>query len=250
MQAPETFDGWFALHDFRRIDWAAWNTASAAERDKTVAEARDLIGSFEGVDDAAEGHSTTYRIVGHKADLLMLHMRPEVPLLHELEHRFDQAALAGFTTRPYSYLSVVELSRHGAPEGTAESVEDTPYVQARLKPEIPAHDSHICFYPMSKRREPGENWYTLAPEERGRLMRSHGRIGRRYLDRLTQIVTGSMGLDDWEWGVTLFSDDPLQFKKVIYEMRYDEVSARYAQFGPFFVGVRVRPEDLAGYLGA
>lgn len=250
MRAPETFDGWFVLHDFRRLDWAAWNAAGSAEREKAVAEAAALLASYETVEDAPEGRSLTYRVVGHKADLLMLHLRPEVAQLHQLEHRFDQTLLASFTSRPYSYLSVVELSRHAAPEGASENLEDTPYVQARLKPEIPPHHSHVCFYPMDKKREQGENWYLLTPDERGRLMRSHGRIGRRYLDRLTQIVSGSMGLDDWEWGITLFSDDPLQFKKVVYEMRYDEVSARYARFGPFFVGVRLTPDRLSDYLGA
>lgn len=249
MDAPETLDGWFALHDFRLVDWAAWGSLSPAEREKAVTEAQDLLDAFEEVTDASEGRSLAYRMVGHKADLLMLHLRPDVRALHDLEHRFDRAVLAGFTSRPYSYLSVVELSRHGAPEGAAESIEDSPYVQARLKPEIPAHSSHVCFYPMDKRREGGENWFLLPPDERARLMRSHGRIGRRYLDRMSQIVTGSMGLDDWEWGVTLFADDPLLFKKIVYEMRYDEVSARYAEFGPFFVGVRLPPRDLPDYLG-
>ncbi|MDP8957781.1 MAG: heme-dependent peroxidase [Actinomycetota bacterium] len=249
MDAPETLEGWFALHDFRLVDWGAWNAASEAEREKAVAEAADQIGSFERVEDAAEGASATYRVVGHKADLLLFHLRPGVEELLELEQRFNQLALAAFSTRPYSYLSVVELSRHGAPEGAAESIEQSPYVQARLKPQLPEHDGHICFYPMDKKRTAEENWYTLAASERGALMRSHGRIGRTFTDRVTQIVTGSMGLDDWEWGVTLFSDDPLVFKKLVYEMRFDEVSARYALFGPFFLGARLPPGRLAAYLG-
>ncbi|MGQ0849538.1 MAG: hydrogen peroxide-dependent heme synthase [Actinomycetota bacterium] len=249
MTAPETLDGWFALHDIRRLVRAAWNGLPAAEREKALTEATELLASFEGVEDAPEGRSVTYGVVGHKADLLMFHLRPEVSHLYELERAFDQTTLASYTTRPYSYLSVVEMSRHGAPEGTAQNIEDSPYVQARLRPEIPAHSNYVCFYPMSKKREGTDNWYTLPASERGELMQAHGRTGRRYAGTVTQIVTGSTGLDDWAWGVTLFADDPLQFKKLVYEMRFDEVSARFAQFGPFYVGRRLHPEELARHLG-
>lgn len=249
MTAPETLDGWFALHDLRRLDRMAWNGLPPAERDKALTEATDLLASFERVDDASEGRSVTFGVVGHKADLLMFHLREEVSHLQELERAFDQTMLASYTTRPYSYFSVVELSRHGSPEGTAENIEDSPYVQARLRPEIPPRSTYVCFYPMSKKRQGTDNWYILSGDERGELMRAHGRTGRRYAGKVTQIVTGSMGLDDWEWGVTLFSDDPLQFKKLVYEMRFDEVSARFAEFGPFYVGRRLRPDELGRYLG-
>jgi chlorite dismutase len=188
-------------------------------------------------------------MIGHKADLLMLHLRPGVSELHHLERAFDQTILASCTTRPTSYLSVIEISRHGSPEGPAENVQDSPYMQARLYPEIPDHSSFLCFYPMSKKREGIDNWYSLTAAERGELMRAHGRTGRHYAGRVTQIVSGSIGLDDWEWGVTLFSDDPLVFKKLIYEMRFDEVSARYADFGSFYVGQRLLNQDLSRWLG-
>lgn len=249
MSAPETLEGWFALHDLRSFDRMAWNSLPAAEREKALAEATDLLASFQTVEDAPEGRSVTYCIIGHKADLLMLHLRPEVGQLHELERAFDATALASYTTRPYSYLSVIEMSRHGAPEGTAGNIEDSPYVQARLYPELPTHSSYICFYPMSKKREGTDNWYTLPASERGELMRAHGKTGRGYAGRVTQIVTGSMGLDDWEWGVTLFSDDPLEFKHLVYEMRFDEVSARFAEFGPFYVGQRLLPTGLGRCIG-
>jgi len=103
---------------------------------------------------------------------------------------------------------------------------------------------YVCFYPMSKRRDPDQNWYALGLDERSRLMHGHGLTGRRYAAKVQQIITGAIGLDAWEWGVTLFADDPLQFKKLVYEMRFDEVSARYAQFGPFMIGVRARPAEL------
>lgn len=249
MTAPETLEGWFALHDLRRLDRQAWNGLAPADRDKALTEATDLLASFERVDDAPEGRSVTYSVAGHKADLLMFHLRPEIRHLHELERAFDHTMLASYSTRPYSYLSVVELSRHGSPEGTAEKIEDSPYVQARLRPEIPPHSTYLCFYPMSKKRQGSDNWYILPTSVRGELMRAHGQTGRRYAGKVTQIVTGSTGLDDWEWGVTLFSDDPLQFKKLVYEMRFDEVSARFADFGPFYVGQRLLPEELGRSLG-
>lgn len=110
-----------------------------------------------------------------------------------------------------------------------------PEIAARLKPILPK-SKHICFYPMNKKRNLEDNWYMLPMEERKTLMRSHGMIGRGYAGKVKQIISGSVGFDDWEWGVTLFSDDALQFKKLVYEMRFDEVSARYGEFGSFFVG--------------
>lgn len=249
MTVPETLEGWFALHDLRRLDRAAWRALTVEEKAKAIAEATDLLSSFERVDDSPAGRSATYGLIGHKADLMMLHLRPDAAQLQRLENAFDQTTLASYTTRPYSYLSVIEISRHGAPEGTAENIEGSPSVQARLYPEIPPHGDFICFYPMSKRRDGTDNWYNLSAAERGDLMRAHGRTGRRYAGKVTQIVTGSMGLDDWEWGVTLFSDDALQFKKLVYEMRFDEVSARFADFGPFYVGRRLLPHDLGRYVG-
>ncbi len=249
MTAPETLEGWFALHDLRRIDLGALGRMTAGEREKLLAEAEAVVSDAEAVNDADAGHSLLYGVIGHKADLLMVHLRPDVAQLQELERRFDRTMLAGISTRPYSYLSVIEVSRHAAPEGTAENVEDSPYVQSRLYPEIPDHSEYICFYPMSKRREGADNWYSLEQSERAELMRDHGRTGRKYAGKVSQIVSGSMGLDDWEWGVTLFADDPLQFKKLVYEMRFDEVSARFAEFGPFYVGRRMKPEDLGRLVG-
>ncbi|HJU52354.1 MAG TPA: hydrogen peroxide-dependent heme synthase [Acidimicrobiia bacterium] len=248
MTAPETLEGWFALHDVRRLDRAAWGALPSSQRAKAVAEVVDLLSSFEKVDDSPLGRSVTYSLIGHKADLLMFHLRPEASQLHELEQSFDRTVLASLSSRPFSYLSVTEVSRHGAPEGTAANIEESPYVQARLYPDLPEHDQYVCFYPMSKKREGADNWYSLSDTARADLMRAHGRTGRRYAGRVTQIVTGSMGLDDWEWGVTLFSADPLEFKKLVSEMRFDEVSARFAEFGPFYVGRRLRPEDMARFL--
>lgn len=249
MSAPETLEGWFALHDLRRVDRGEWSQLSAADRSKAVTEATDFFASAEAVNDAEAGRSAFFSVIGHKADLLIFHLRSDMSSLHGLERRFDETRLAAATTRAYSYLSVIEVSRHAAPEGTAPAVEDTPYIQSRLYPEIPDHSRYVCFYPMSKKRAGEDNWYMIDSEERAGLMRAHGRTGRRYAGKVSQIVTGSIGLDDWEWGVTLFSDDPLQFKKLVYEMRFDEVSARFAEFGPFYVGERLQPDRLAEWLG-
>lgn len=248
MTAPETLEGWFALHELRQLDRRAWSGLEEAAREKATIEATALLAAAENLDDADEGRSVTYWVMGHKADLITIHLRPEASQLHDLERRFDQSLLAPYTEKVYSYLSVIEVSRHGAPEGAAGNVESSPYIQSRLYPEIPEYSRFVCFYPMSKRRGERDNWYLLDASERGDLMRAHGRTGRNYAGRVAQIVTGSMGLDDWEWGVTLFADDPLLFKKLIYEMRFDEVSARYAEFGPFFVGQRVVPDDLGRWL--
>jgi chlorite dismutase len=248
MTAPETLEGWFVLHDLRLLDRTRWNQLSDEEREKAITEASDLLIAAEDVADGGVGRSVFYEMVGHKADLMMVHLRPDVGRLRELERAFDHSMLGSCTTRAYSYLSVVEVSRHAAPEGTGSNVEDSPYIQARLYPEIPEHSGFICFYPMSKRRDGEDNWYMLDGGERAELMRAHGRTGRRYAGKVSQIVSGSMGLDDWEWGVTLFADDPLQFKKLVYEMRFDEVSARYAEFGPFYVGRRLVPDGIRRWL--
>lgn len=248
MTAPETLEGWFALHDLRRLDLRSWRGLDDEERAAAAKEMTEHVASAEAVEDSDQGRSVTYRVLGHKADLLTFHLRPEVSQLHDLERRLDRTVFAACSSREYSYLSVVEISRHGSPEGTAESVASSPYIQSRLYPEIPEHSRYICFYPMSKRRGERDNWYALDASQRGELMRAHGRTGRRYAGKVSQIVTGSAGLDDWEWGVTLFADDPLLFKKLVYEMRFDEVSARFADFGPFYVGERLTRDALVEWL--
>jgi chlorite dismutase len=118
---------------------------------------------------------------------------------------------------------------------------------SRLYPEIPS-GKYICFYPMDRKRDEEKNWYQVPMAERQRMMHEHGMIGRRYADSVRQIITGSIGFDDWEWGVDLFADEPLVFKKLIYEMRFDEVSAVYALFGTFYIGMRLPTSNLAAYL--
>jgi len=247
-KAPETIEGWYALHDMRRIDWAAWKELDEAERREAVAEAADFLARSERAEDAGEGGSAFYAVAGHKADLMLLHLRPTLDDLVGVELAFNQIRLADFMVQSYSYTSVIELSRYNPGEaGAGASSEREAALAARLKPKIPA-TRYACFYPMSKKRGENDNWYTLPMERRRELMRQHGMIGREFKDQVTQMVTGSVGFDDWEWGVTLFAEDPLPFKKLVYEMRFDEASAKYGLFGPFWVGVRLAPSSIEAYM--
>lgn len=165
---------------------------------------------------------------------MLMILRPTMEELNDLENEFNKLTIAEYTLPAYSYVSVVELSNYLAGESNEDPYEN-PYVRGRLYPILP-QTKHVCFYPMDKRRDGNDNWYMLSMEERKDLMYSHGMIGRQYAGKIRQLICGSVGFDDWEWGVTLFSDDVLQFKKIVYEMRFDEVSARYGEFGSFYVG--------------
>lgn len=243
-EAVETLDGWYCLHDLRSINWTAWKKASSDERESAIHEFNQLLEKWNQTEKNKEGSHALYTIVGQKADLIMMILRPTMDELNEIETEFNKTKLAEYTVPTYSYVSVVELSTYMA---RGKDPETDPELQARLKPILPKWD-YICFYPMDKRREGNDNWYMLPMEERGKLMYSHGMIGRKYAGKVRQIITGSVGFDDWEWGVTLFAHDVLQFKKLIYEMRFDEVSARYGEFGSFYVGNLLREEEIPQFL--
>ncbi|WP_027092353.1 hydrogen peroxide-dependent heme synthase [Cohnella thermotolerans] len=244
-EAAQTLDGWYVLHDFRTIDWTAWNEASPEEREQARRSLFGLVNEWEQVEERKEGSLALYAIVGQKADLVFMHLRETLQELNAVENAFNRSPFAKFTKPAYSYVSVVELSNYMGQPGVDPM--QVPEIVARLKPILPK-TNHICFYPMNKRRLLGDNWYMLPMEERKAMMRSHGMIGRSYAGKVKQIISGSIGFDDWEWGVTLFADDALQFKKLIYEMRFDEVSARYGEFGAFYVGNRLTHDGLAELL--
>ncbi|WP_438434179.1 hydrogen peroxide-dependent heme synthase [Gorillibacterium sp. sgz500922] len=245
-EAVLTLEGWYALHDFRRIDWTALKAAPAERRKEALTEWKNLLDEWALSESSRQGSTVLYSIVGQKADFVLMHLRPTLQELEKVELAFNRSRIAEFTVPTYSYVSVVELSNYLAKPGV-DPMED-PDIVARLKPTLPRTE-HICFYPMNKRRQGSDNWYMLSMEERRTMMRSHGMIGRNYAGKVKQIITGSVGLDDWEWGVTLFSDDPIQFKKIVYEMRFDEVSARYGDFGGFHVGNRLDSGRLGDWLG-
>lgn len=244
-EAVQTLEGWYVSHDLRTIDWSAWRKESAAVRAELIAELEALDGEFSVFEQHKTGGYGLYAMAGNKSDLMWVQLRPTLEELISAKARLNKSRFADFTHTVYSYLSVVELSGYLGKPGSDPSTD--PYVQGRLRPELPKMQ-YACFYPMSKRRDGADNWYMLPMEERRELMRSHGLIGRSYAGKIVQIISGSTGLDDWEWGVTLYADDPVQFKKIVYEMRFDEASARYGDFGPFYVGSRITAADLSGLL--
>ncbi len=249
---PGTEEGWYALHDLRHIEWDAWREAPEREREHALEEGIEHLQSHVDLDDSDAGGSAVFSVVGHKADVLILHLRPTLEALDRAERRFESTAFAGFTERASSYVSVTEVSgyMHEDLVDGIEDIEDTGmrnYMQQRIYPTIPDAEC-VCFYPMDKRRDPEYNWYDLPFEERAEYMSAHGEIGREYAGKVSQIITGSVGLDDYEWGVTLFADDMTDVKHLLYEMRFDPSSSKFAEFGPFYVGRRFPPSDLPALL--
>jgi chlorite dismutase len=240
-EAASTLEGWYALHDFRSMNWTAWKAADDEERAVALDELQEFWNEWKNVEEASQGSTVVYTVVGQKADFVMMHLRETLEDLKAVENAFNKTTFAQYTTKAYSYVSVVELSNYLGKEG--EDPMQNPEIIARLKPVLPQRQ-YICFYPMNKKRELNDNWYMLSMDERRTMMRSHGMIGRSYAGKVKQIITGSVGFDDWEWGVTLFADDALQFKKLVYEMRFDEVSARYGEFGSFYVGSLLNESTL------
>jgi len=261
-EPPQTEEGWYALHDFRTIDWDAWRDAPDAVRERAIEEGTEYLRRHEALEDLngadvedanAEGEgsggvSAVFSVLGHEADLLILHLRPEMADVELAERRFESTKFADFTDHTDSFVSVTEAS------GYTTDLDDEDmdaglrrYIDMRLHPRLPDAE-YVCFYPMDKRRGEGDNWYDLPFDERAEHMKSHGDIGRKYAGKVTQIVTGSVGFDDWEWGVTLFANDPAQIKRLLYEMRFDPSTSRYAEFGSFYFGRRFPPADLGTFL--
>jgi chlorite dismutase/heme-degrading monooxygenase HmoA len=250
-EPPQTEEGWFVLHDFRDVDWDAWRDAPARTRDRAVAEGVDYLQAHEAVEDAEEGASAVFSVVGHKADLMVVHLRPTLDALSTAERRFESTAFAGFTDQTTSYVSVTEVSGYVSDAYFAEDEEVEEglkrYIEGKIKPELP-DDGYVCFYPMSKRRGEQDNWYDLPFDERADLMKGHGETARKWGGKIRQIISSSVGLDDMEWGVTLFADEAVDIKDIVYELRFDGATTRYGEFGSFYVGQRFPPEDLGAYL--
>jgi chlorite dismutase len=208
------------------------------------------------------------QLLGHKGDLMVIAFRRSFDDLAQVQLALSTTKLHAYLEPTTSYVSIVELGmydmtakihrqlgeqglQHGSDDYDtafdAEMERQRQRVSGRLFAPIPSR-RHVCFYPMDKRRGEGVNWYTEAFERRAEMMLEHGKIGREYAGRVTQIISGSIGFDDWEWGVDLFADDPLVFKKLIYEMRFDEASAKFAEFGPFYVGLQFSASELEAFL--
>jgi hydrogen peroxide-dependent heme synthase len=263
--APLTLEGFSILHQMFRIRRAEWRALEAAKRDRAIAEASAALDEMARRED---GESALFAELGHKGDVMVVHFRRSFDELGEAQRLVGKLALSDFLEPTTSYLSVIEIGLYEATlalyerlfelgikprtdewrtEIDAELSRQRSKIMPRLFPRIPVR-RYLCFYPMDKKRDGGDNWYRLSMSERRRLMHDHGMVGRRYAGEVTQIISGSIGFDDWEWGVDLFADDPLVFKKLVYEMRFDEASAGYAKFGPFYIAIRMQPADLASTL--
>jgi hydrogen peroxide-dependent heme synthase len=262
---PLTTEGYSVLHQMLRLRRAEWRALPAAEKTAIAQEATDMLSAMEK---HSPGQSALYSLIGHKGDFMLIHFRSTFADLNQAELRLANVRLSDYLEPTTSYLSIIELGLYESTMKIYKELTDQGIVphsdqwkaeiecklnrhkeamHPRLFPEIPSN-RYACFYPMDRRRGEAKNWYTLPLEERARQMNEHGLVGRRYAGEVRQIISGSIGFDDWEWGVDLFADDPLVFKKLIYEMRFDEVSAVYALFGHFYVGVRVPASKLAELL--
>jgi peroxiredoxin len=264
-EVPLTTEGYSVLHQMMRFRRTAWREQSEGARSAIAHEAGSVLGEMEK---NSGGQSALFSLIGHKGDLMLVHFRKSFAELNQAELTLAGLRLSDFLEPTSSYLSIIELGLYDSTlkiynELTAQGIQPhsdqwkaeiecklgrhREAMHPRLFPEIPPN-RYICFYPMNRLRGEDKNWYTLPIEERARQMNEHGLVGRRYAGEVKQIITGSIGFDDWEWGVDLFADDPLVFKKLIYEMRFDHVSAVYALFGQFYVGVRCPAAALEGLL--
>ena len=246
---PDTAAGYYVLHDFRRIDWPAWQGLSDADQSAIIDEATEFFASASAVE---SGDVACFSIQGHKADLLILVLRETMEELDQVERELHRLQLSTVTERSTSAVGVTEAS------GYTEAAQDffdadaqadpgiARYMQTRLYPDIPDAEC-VSFYFMDKRRHPDANWYDLPYEDRAEHIASHGEIGRDYAGRVTQMITGTTGFDDWEWGVTLFANDMVAIKDLLVEMRFDPSTSKFAEFGPFYVGRQFKPADLAQF---
>jgi hydrogen peroxide-dependent heme synthase len=264
---PETTEGWYTFHQILAWDRAARRAIPVGELPSLQHRATEALRAMETP--SSGGWSAVVPLVGSRGDVMLIHFRPTLDEIGAVQRAFAAEALFDSLRPVYSFLSVTEAGLYHA---TAQLVEATlarggkvgdeeyqaamaervakerasAHVQRRLFPTQPEDMPYVCFYPMSKKRDVGANWYALPVEERSRLMWSHGLTGRGYHGRIVQVITGAIGFDAWEWGVTLFAKDPLEFKKIVSDMRFDEVSAEYAEFGEFFVGKRVAAGEWLG----
>ncbi|HEU5185832.1 MAG TPA: hydrogen peroxide-dependent heme synthase [Gemmatimonadaceae bacterium] len=267
---PETLEGWYSLHQVFQVDRAAVRALAP----ETLTQERELVSHAlaELANPIEGGWSIPVALIGSRADLMLVHFRPTLESLSDAQHRLGHLRLMESLRVTTSHLGVTEAGMYHLTAELARAAEtrggalgDEPYraelserlererasehVRRRLYPPLPVDMPYVCFYPMSKRRNPDANWYTLPLSERSQLMMAHGQVGRRYAGRVQQMITGAIGFDQWEWGVTLFAREPLDFKKLVTEMRFDHASAVYAEFGEFWVGKMVGAGEWLGMLG-
>ena len=260
---PATLDGWSLLHQAFRLRWPALRALSPAAKASLAAETARALEV-----PAADGVTGFVQLLGHKGDLLLIHARRDFDALSQAQLHVASSSLFEYLEPTFSYVSIVELGMYdmtgklygelagrGLEAGTdafeqafaEEMAAQARRVGSRLFLDLPQR-RHVCFYPMDKRRGEAKNWYSAPFDDRAAMMREHGHFGRKYAGKVTQIISGSIGFDDWEWGVDLFADDPAVFKQLIYEMRFDRASADYAEFGDFAVGLQFSPSEVTNWI--
>jgi len=261
-------EGRHVLHVFFRLEYPQWELLSAQEQ---LAAKTQLANLVKDIRAEADTQLLTLSIVTPKADLGFMLVAPDLHAVDRISKQLTLSLGAGMLTPEFSWLSMTELSEYTTSEEefaaslVAEEnlVAETPEFEARLvafRERMAKYNKDrlypnladwpvVCFYPMSKRRAPGQNWYALDFEARRKLMAGHARVGRTYAGRVRQLITGSTGLDDGEWLVTLFAHTTSEIKAIVYEMRFDEVSAQYAEFGEFFIGLQMPLDALFARLG-
>ena len=265
-QVPATLvpeSGWHVLHLFYRIDRAALARLSEAERQRGREE---LLRALDRQGAGGIEQLQAFAVVGHKADFGVVLAGPDLRAIHGLQAAIAASAPGPALVPSYSFYSITEVSeyvpdveeygrtlreREGVdPDSGAYKTKLAQYAnrlgpmnRQRLYPEFPDWPC-LCFYPMSKMRQGEQNWYLRPFEERAELMSQHGRSGMKFAGRVTQLITASTGLDDWEWGVTLWARNPSYLKDIVYAMRFDESSARYALFGAFYFGILLPPAEV------
>jgi peroxiredoxin len=258
---PETLEGWSLLHLMYRVRWNALRPVLGPDRERMAGDA------VQALTVADSGATAWVQMLGHKADLMVVCFRRSFEELAQAQLALSRTVLCDYLEPTQSYVSIVELGMYEMTAKVHEQLSAThkpgsdeferafdgememqrQRVISRLFLDVP-RKRYVCFYPMNKRRGEVQNWYSEPFERRAAMMREHGMIGRHYAGKVTQVISGSIGYDDWEWGVDLFADDPLVFKKLIYEMRFDEASAKFAEFGPFYTGLQFAPAHLAKML--
>ncbi|MBC5815662.1 MAG: heme-dependent peroxidase [Candidatus Eremiobacteraeota bacterium] len=264
---PESLEGWWILHRMFTLDRPGFESLSEKKRNRFTSDAAELFRGFEESDDSDAGFA---QLLGHKADFMLTNYARTFDGLAAAQTLVDRLDISNFLIPRDSFVSVLELGLYEATgkihaelaeqqlkphsqewndafDAKLREQERNPRNAGRLWAKIPQR-RYMCFYPMDKKRGEGVNWYTLPFEDRARLMLDHGKIGRSFHGLVTQVISGAIGYDDWEWGVDLFADDPLVLKKLIYEMRFDEASAKYAHFGEFHSGIQFSLDQLGVFL--
>ncbi|HZZ27213.1 MAG TPA: hydrogen peroxide-dependent heme synthase [Pirellulales bacterium] len=258
----EPLEGWHCSHLFYRFDRARLTTMNPAQ---IAGGCEQLVGILNPESSDSPARLQTSIVSGHKADFGLMLLDANPLKISEVHHRLLASCLGPAIVPTYSFTSITEVSeyvptleQYGLRLVEEGEQLDSPTYKAKLKayenregmmrkqrltPDLPPWPS-TCFYPMNKKRKVGENWFTLPFSERSRLMAEHGRTGMTFGGKVTQLITTSAGFDDWEWGVTLWARNPQFLKEIVYTMRFDEASARYAEFGPFYVSYVTTPAQM------